>query len=132
MTNQLFFNNVSQDPIFLSEDSSVETVTSEPILRGLEFNNAVSGLDNIPVSPQFRSEIKQNLLQDEHKTLYLLKRPNVLVFTFPNGETRHFVISSSGVLLERDDYWLKYFTFIEKGVGSYKININEQNHDCPE
>jgi len=124
MASKLFFHSVSQNPIFLSGDPSVETVTSESILRGREFNNAVSGLDNIPVSPQFRSELKQNLDQDEHRTLYQLKRPNVLVFTFPNGETRHFVISNSGVLLERDDYWLKYFSFIEKSIGGYKININ--------
>ncbi len=125
----LFFSKVSQDPHTFRGDASVEIVSSEPVLRGLEFQNALSGLDNIPLQLHFRAEVEQDLLQEDHLTLYRLNRPTVLVWTFPHGETRHFVISESGVLLEKDDYWLKYFSFILKHNNEYRfdISINERN-----
>jgi len=125
----VFFSKVSQDPHTFRGDSSVEIVSSEPVLRGLEFQDALSGLDNIPLSAHFRAEVEQDLLQQDHFTLCRLHRPSVLVWTFPHGETRHFVISESGVLLEKDDYWLKYFSFILKHTNEYRfdVSINEQN-----
>ena len=125
----LFFSKVSQDPHTFRGDGSVEIVSSEPVLRGLEFQKALSGLDNIPLSAHFRAEVEQDLLQQDHFTLCRLHRPSVLVWTFPHGETRHFVISESGVLLEKDDYWLKYFSFILKHTNEYRfdVSINEQN-----
>jgi len=125
----LFFSKASQDPRIFSGDSSVEILSSEPLLRGPEFQSALSGLDNIPLPPQFRAEVEQDLLQGDHRTLYRLNGPTVLVLTFPHGETRHFVISESGVLLEKDDYWLKFFSFIVKHSNGYRLNasINEQD-----
>jgi len=120
----LFFSKVSQDPLTFKEDSTVEIVSSEPVLRGPEFQNALSGLDNIPLSLAFRAEVEQDLHQHEHRTLYRLSRPTVFVFTFPHGETRHFVISESGVLLEKDDYWLKYFSFISMHSNGYRFNVS--------
>ncbi|NBS51796.1 MAG: glycosyltransferase family 61 protein [Spartobacteria bacterium] len=120
----LFFSKVSQDPLTFKEDSTVEIVSSEPVLRGPEFQNALSGLDNIPLSAQFRTAVEQDLLQDDHRTLYRLKSPTVFVFTFPHGETRHFVISESGVLLEKDDCWLKYFSFISMHSNGYRFNVS--------
>jgi len=107
----------------------VEIVSSESILRGVEFQDALSGLNNIPLPPQFRAEVEQDLLQDDHRTLYRLKRPTIFVLTFPHGETRHFVISESGVLLEKDDYWLRYFSFIirERDVYRFDIKINARD-----
>ena len=122
--NGLFFSKVSQDPLTFQGDSSVKIVSSESILRGVEFQDALSGLNNIPLPPQFRAEVEQDLLQDDHRTLYRLKRPTIFVLTFPHGETRHFVISESGVLLEKDDYWLKYFSFISKHAVGYQINVS--------
>jgi hypothetical protein len=128
-SNALFFSKVSQAPLAFMGDSSVEIVSSEPVLRGPEFQNALSGLDNIPLPPQFRAEVEQDLLQDDHRTLYRLKRPTIFVLTFPNGETRHFVISESGVLLEKDDYWLRYFSFIirERDVYRFDLKINARD-----
>ena len=127
--NGLLFSKVSQDPLTFTGDSSVEIVSSEQVLHGPELQNALTGLDNIPLPPQFRAEVEQDLLQDDHRTLYRLKRPTVFVLTFPHGETRHFVISESGVLLEKDDYWLRYFSFIAKHSYEYRFNvsINERN-----
>ena len=127
--NGLFFSKVSQDPLAFSGDSSVEILSSEPVLRGPEFQSALSGLNNIPLSPRYKSEVEKDLMRDEHKTLYRLNRPTVLVLTFPHGETRHFVISESGVLLEKDDYWLKYFSFIIRESNGYRfdVNINEKD-----
>jgi hypothetical protein len=122
--NGLFFSKVSQNPLTFQGDSSVEIVSSESILRGVEFQDALSGLNNIPLPPQFRAEVEQDLLQDDHRTLYRLKRPTIFVLTFPHGETRHFVISESGVLLEKDDYWLRYFSFISKHAVGYQINVS--------
>ncbi len=120
----LFFSKVSQDPLIFSGDSSVEIVSSESILRGSEFENALTGLDNIPLSPQFRAEVEKDLRQDDHRTLYRLTNPAIFVLTFPNGETRHFVVSESGILLEKDDYWLKYFSFIKKQADGYHLNVS--------
>lgn len=127
--NGLFFSKVSQDPLAFSGDSSVEILSSESILRGSEFENALTGLDNIPLSPDFRAEVEKDLLQDDHRTLYRLSNPTIFVLTFPNGETRHFVVSKSGILLEKDDYWLKYFPFIAKYSNGYSLNasINVKN-----
>lgn len=125
----LFFSKVSQDPLAFSGDSSVEILSSEPVLRGPEFQSALSGLDNIPLPPQFRAEVEQDLLQGDHRTLYRLNRPTVLVLTFPHGETRHFVISESGVLLEKDDYWLKYFSFIIKESNGYRFHLKINERD---
>ena len=127
--NGLFFSKVSQDPLAFSGDSSVEILSSEPVLRGPEFQSALSGLNNIPLSPRYKSEVEKDLMRDEHKTLYRLNRPTVFVLTFPHGETRHFVISESGVLLEKDDYWLKYFSFIIRESNGYRfdVNINEKD-----
>jgi hypothetical protein len=126
--NGLFFSKVSQDPLAFSGDSSVEIISSESILRGPELENALSGLGNMPLSLESKSQLERDLLCDEHRTLYRLKRPIIFVFTFPNGETRHFILSNSGVLLEKDDFWLKYFTFIIKKDGLYTINwANDQN-----
>ncbi len=107
----------------------MEIVSSEAVLRGPEFQNALSGLDNIPLSLAFRTQVEQDLLQDDHRTLYRLNRPTVFVFTFPHGETRHFVISESGVLLEKDDYWLKYFSFIAKHSNEYRLNVSINKND---
>ena len=127
--NGLFFSKVSQDPLTFKEDSTVEIVSSEPVLRGPELQNALSGLDNIPLQIHFRAEVEQDLLQEDHRTLYRLNRPTVLVWTFPHGETRHFVISESGVLLEKDDYWLKYFSFIKKQADGYHLNVSFSPQD---
>ena len=129
MHNGLFFFKVSQDPLTFQGDSSVEIVSSESILRGIEFQDALSGLDNIPLSVQFRTEVERDLLKDDHRTLYRLINPIIFVFTFPNGETRHFVVSESGVLLEKDDYWLKYFSFIKKQADGYHLNVSFSPQD---
>lgn len=107
----------------------MEIVSSEPVLRGPEFQSALSGLDNIPLSLAFRTEVEQDLNQHDHRTLYRLSRPTVFVFTFPHGETRHFVVSESGVLLEKDDYWLKYFSFIAKHSNEYRLNVSINKND---
>ena len=125
----LFFSKASQDPRIFSGDSSVEILSSEPLLRGPEFQSALSGLDNIPLPPQFRAEVEQDLLQGDHRTLYRLNGPTVLVLTFPHGETRHFVISESGVLLEKDDYWLKYFSFIIRESNGYRFHLKINERD---
>lgn len=83
--NGLFFSKVSQDPLAFSGDSSVEILSSESILRDSEFDNALTGLDNIPLSPHFRAEVEKDLLQDDHRTLYRLSNPTIFVLTFPNG-----------------------------------------------
>jgi len=127
--NRLFFSKVSQDPLAFAGDSSVEIVSSEKILRGIEFQNALSGLNNIPLSPRYKSEVEKDLMRDEHKTLYRLNRPTVFVLTFPHGETRHFVISESGVLLEKDDYWLRYFSFIIREGNGYRFDVNINKKD---
>jgi hypothetical protein len=124
-----FFSKASQDPLTFQGDSSVEIVSSESILRGIEFQDALSGLDNIPLPPQFRAEVEQDLLKDDQRTLYRLINPIIFVLTFPNGETRHFVVSESGVLLEKDDYWLKYFSFIKKQADGYHLNISFSPQD---
>ena len=125
----LFFSKASQDPRIFRGDSSVEILSSEPVLRGPEFQSALSGLDNIPLSVQFRTEVERDLLKDDHRTLYRLINPIIFVFTFPNGETRHFVVSESGVLLEKDDYWLKYFSFIKKQADGYHLNVSFSPQD---
>ena len=107
----------------------MEIISSEPVLRGPEFENALSGLDNIPLSVQFRTEVEQDLLKNDHRTLYRLKNPTIFVLTFPNRETRHFVVSESGVLLEKDDYWLKYFSFIKKQADGYHLNVSFSPQD---
>jgi hypothetical protein len=98
-------------------------------LRGPELQNALSGLDNIPLSLAFRTQVEQDLLQDDHRTLYRLNRPTVFVLTFPNGETRHFIVSESGILLEKDDYWLKFFSFIKKQADGYHLNVSFSPRD---
>ena len=129
MNNKLFFSKISQDPLAFADDSSVETISTEPVLMGPEFKTALFGLDNMPLPPQFKAEVEKDLLQGDHRTLYRLINPTIFVLTFPSGETRHFIISESGALLEKDDYWLKYFSFITKQSDGYYLNIPFSHKD---
>jgi hypothetical protein len=123
MSGSLKFQKVSQNPEHFVSDSSVEIIFSEKIQEGINFENALKGLDNIPLSPSFRLEVENDLRMPAYRALYKLDSPTIPVFTWPNGETRHFVISNSGVLLERDDFWLKYFPFIVRESSGYGVNI---------
>lgn len=118
------FSGPSFEPGIVLENQSVEVVFSEKIEKGVDFNNALDGLVNIPISPHFKREVEEDLRLPVHRTLFKLTNPTILVFTWPNGETRHFVLTQEGRLLEKNDFWLKYFHFIARDGNGFRINGN--------
>ena len=116
------FNTITPHPERLASDPSVEIIFSETLEKGIDFQNALEGLNNIPLPPAFRAEVEKDLRLPVHRSLYRLQKPTILVFTWPNGETRHFVFTQNGILLEKNDFWLKYFPFIKREENFFRLS----------
>ena len=130
--NQFFsqnFTEIGLSPEIVSKDKSVEIIFSEIVDEGGAFENALCGLVNIPLQPHFRREVERDLRQPAVHSLYKLNDPGIYVYTWPNGETASFIFTKNGLLLQADDYWLKFFPFIVKHSNWYRLNasINEQD-----
>jgi len=118
------FSSPSLYPEVVKSNPSVNVVFSDTLEKGVDFQNALNGLSNIPISPQFKCQVEEDLRLPVHRTLYKLNYPTILVYTWPNGETRHFVFTNEGTLLEKNDFWLKYFPFIKGDDKTFRIHGN--------
>ena len=115
-------NKVSLDPKELENEPSVEICHTEIIAPSADLENAQSGLDNLLLSPSIREQVLNNLLQPQHRSLFKVHSPTIIVHIFPHGGTRHFILTESGTLLEENAFWLKRFNFIEKNATGYSLN----------
>jgi hypothetical protein len=106
------FRNITLDPCVLSRDDSVEVISTEKVSRDSYYENALRGLERMPMLPYVRGAVENDLRFDDHRSLYKLNNPTIIVHTFSPGDTRTFIITRNGNLLEKDNFWLRYFRFV--------------------
>jgi len=106
------FINITLDPHIISGDNSVEIILSEEVPRDVIYDNALRGLDKMPMLPHVREAVEKDLKFEDHRSLYKLHSPTIVVHTFSPGDTRTFIITRNGNLLEKDNFWLRYFRFV--------------------
>ena len=106
------FINITLDPLILSRDDSVEVLSTEKVPRDIYYENALRGLDRMPMLPHVREAVENDLKFEDHRSLYKLNNPTIVVHTFSPCDTRTFIITRNGNLLEKDNFWLRYFRFV--------------------
>jgi Glycosyltransferase 61 len=101
----------------------VRVISSDRIPASVYKDKSLAAIEVLKLNLQFKEYLKNQLNNIEHTSLLELNNPTIIVYTFPSGENRHFILTANGTLLEKDNYWLQYFNFIKYNSNKYSIYI---------
>ena len=100
----------------LITDQSIEVVERYNIENWMFVSNIYKSFENLPLNQSWKYLLKNSLLEDPHLYILKINNPNLLSLRISQNETKTFIFSNSGFLIEPEFYgvWDKYFPFIER------------------
>ena len=104
---------VGNDHDLLRQHAVLEE-SAQPI-PSILVKNCLTGIDNYPLDNNMKNYLKGNVVfQCNKPTLWRLERPYLIFIPFHNGEWRQFLVTRSGLIVEKyTNYsWYKHIPFI--------------------
>jgi hypothetical protein len=98
----------------LEDDSSVELLISHTKVDLHVAASIGKGIMNMPIPSQWKSQLMNSVDGENYVKIFRLDRPLVYIYRFYNGETRWFLITAKGNLVESDKQrtWDSAFPFL--------------------
>lgn len=105
--------------IFAHEDlelvDSVQCISYTCLQDWRQILACYKALKHYPLPSKYVSKLKDFLLKPAYFSIYEITNPTLIIYRWPNGELRYFLISSEGFLLEPNEAstWDPAFPFLK-------------------
>jgi hypothetical protein len=108
---------------------SVATLVCEDGTLGSEvISKCISGIKRFPIEDEWKRHLQTTVKEQakEKPSLWKVSEPVVIVYRWPNGELKYFMVSSDGHLFESPEgvHFMKYFNWIETGADEVFLRLN--------
>ncbi len=116
-------------------DNSVRLIYFKDIVNSDNVRDWTNGIAKMPLGSKEKTILTSKLCIGNHIAVYELKSPSIIIYKWPNGELRYFLISSNQNLIEANDssVWDSSFPFIGKSLSgniSFDIKSSEEIEIC--
>lgn len=109
----------------VEQDGSIELIYYNDLTDNKWILDLYKGISSLPLDNSRKMFLKQRLFTGNYFALYKLHNPKVIIYKFPNGELRYFLISAESNLIEANDssLWDSAFSFIKSTRDSMIFSI---------
>jgi hypothetical protein len=109
----------------LSADTSIQSIGFWDLQNWNDTCDWYKSAKRFPLSRLNVSDIRDAILRPSYFAVYELENPLIIIYRWPNGELRYFLLSAEGNLIEPQEasLWDSAFPFLS--CGSYRGNIVE-------
>lgn len=103
----------------LQADQSIKCLYYKNLREWRKTSAWFKGVQGMPIQALWKRQLEDSIFGDSYFALYRINRPTVVVYSWPSGEQRWFLITESQRLIEPENHkvWDKYFPFFNKEAG---------------
>jgi hypothetical protein len=112
----------------IEDDDSVRLIFYDQVADWQRVKEWHSGIAQMPISQEWRAWLKDHIYRGPSFFAYLVDRPTIAIYRWPDKQERWFLVTRNSNLLEPSDYvvWDSFFPCILRQESGFSLRVPRQ------